>query len=166
MGTRAVRRLQLLWRTWAGWEAATPADPDTETGGPGKEGLGAAIDAEPAWVVYLHQPAVRVALADALLYLTVMSCGLLMTAYLKWLGLTEAVLALWRGVAAFAGIAATAVFPAFQRSKGEGSIHTICYVFFFLFFFPVFFSVSFPHLLPHVAGTSLAVSRGLSMCEL
>eukprot|EP00884_Botryococcus_braunii_P015391 jgi/Botrbrau1/2535/Bobra.0079s0023.1 len=73
---------------------------------------------ESAWAVYLRQSAVRVALADALLYLTVMSGGLLMTAYLKWLGLSEAGLALWRGFAALAGVAATYIFPPLRRYKG------------------------------------------------
>jgi hypothetical protein len=79
---------------------------------------------ESAWAVYLRQSAVRVALADALLYLTVMSGGLLMTAYLKWLGLSEAALALWRGFAALAGVAATYIFPPLRRYKGTPCCRT------------------------------------------
>lgn len=61
-------------------------------------GLGAWLhrQAQP-WAVYARQPAAAPALALALLYLTVMSWGTLMTAYLKAAGLPEAELALYRG---------------------------------------------------------------------
>ncbi len=49
------------------------------------------------WAVYARQPAAAPALALALLYLTVLSWGTLMTAYLKAEGLPEAELALYRG---------------------------------------------------------------------
>lgn len=49
------------------------------------------------WAVYSQQPAAAPALALALLYLTVLSWGTLMTAYLKAEGLPEAELALYRG---------------------------------------------------------------------
>ena len=42
------------------------------------------------WGPYFRQGIWPAALALALLYLTVLSLGLLMTAYLKWLGMTEA----------------------------------------------------------------------------
>ena len=50
-----------------------------------------------AWALYAQQPAAAAALALALLYLTIMSWGTLMTAYLKTLGLPESELALYRG---------------------------------------------------------------------
>jgi len=46
---------------------------------------------------YVRQPAVIPACALALLYLTVMSFGTLMTAYLKWRGLGETELSVYRG---------------------------------------------------------------------
>ena len=50
-----------------------------------------------AWGLYARQPAAAAALALALLYLTVLSWGTLMTAYVKSLGLPEAELAVYRG---------------------------------------------------------------------
>ena len=50
-----------------------------------------------AWSLYARQPAAAAALALALLYLTVLSFGTLMTAYLKALGMPEAELAVYRG---------------------------------------------------------------------
>jgi hypothetical protein len=46
--------------------------------------------------------------------------GLLMTSYLKWRGLSETLLSLYRGGGALAGIASTLVFPALQRRLGAG----------------------------------------------
>lgn len=45
--------------------------------------------------------------------------GLLMTAYLKSLGMTEAVLSLFRGVGAASGVAATFTYPVLHRKLGE-----------------------------------------------
>jgi iron-regulated transporter 1 len=50
-----------------------------------------------AWGLYARQPAAAAALALALLYLTVLSWGTLMTAYVKSLGLPGAELAVYRG---------------------------------------------------------------------
>jgi solute carrier family 40 (iron-regulated transporter), member 1 len=46
---------------------------------------------------YVQQPCMPAAVALALLYLTVMSFGSLMTAYLKWRGMREVTLAVYRG---------------------------------------------------------------------
>lgn len=70
------------------------------------------------WRTYAQQPIAPAAAALALLYLNVMSFGLLMTAYLKWRGLSETLLSLYRGGGALAGIASTLVFPALQRGLG------------------------------------------------
>lgn len=56
--------------------------------------------------------------ALALLYLTALSLGILMTAYLKWLGLSEAVLSIYRGVAAFSGVLGARLYPLLQRGLG------------------------------------------------
>lgn len=44
--------------------------------------------------------------------------GLLMTAYLRWLGVAEAELSLWRGAGAVAGVAATFAYPRLHRAAG------------------------------------------------
>ena len=75
-----------------------------------------------AWRLYLGQKALPAALALALLYLTVMSLGLLMTAYLKWHGMSEATLSLARGLGAASGIAATFVFPVLHSRTGKALI--------------------------------------------
>ncbi|KAI3430443.1 hypothetical protein D9Q98_005038 [Chlorella vulgaris] len=71
-----------------------------------------------SWTLYACQPAAPAAAALALLYLTVLSWGTLMTAYLKTLGLPEADLAVWRGLGAASGILATLTFPPLHRRLG------------------------------------------------
>lgn len=46
-------------------------------------------------------------------YFTVLSFGMLMTAYLKWAGMPESILGVTRGIGAGFGITATFVFPWF-----------------------------------------------------
>lgn len=70
------------------------------------------------WVEYLIQPASLAAASLALLYLTVMSFGTLMTAYLNWAGIGEVELAVYRGLGALSGIAATLAFPPVVGSLG------------------------------------------------
>lgn len=60
---------------------------------------------------YLRQPALRPMLSLAMLYLNVLSLGFLMTAFLKWQGLSEAEVSAWRGGGALSGLAATVIFP-------------------------------------------------------
>ena len=71
------------------------------------------------WATYFRQSTWPAALALALLYLTVLSLGLLMTAYLKWQGMSEAVLSLYRGAGAVSGLLSTVVFPTIHRSTGN-----------------------------------------------
>ena len=59
------------------------------------------------------------AFALALLYLTVLSFGLLATAYLNWRGMSEAELSIYRGLGAIAGISATFIFPPMHGKLGE-----------------------------------------------
>ncbi|KAL3139042.1 hypothetical protein ABBQ32_005843 [Trebouxia sp. C0010 RCD-2024] len=70
---------------------------------------------EGGWAIYFKQSMWPAALALGLLYLTVLSLGLLMTAYLKWQGMTEAVLSVYRGAGAVSGLLATVAFPTFHR---------------------------------------------------
>jgi iron-regulated transporter 1 len=77
----------------------------------------AAAQAE-ALRLYARQPAAPAGAALALLYLTVMSFGPLMTAFLNWRGLGAAALAEYRGAGAAAGVAATFAFPRAARAAG------------------------------------------------
>lgn len=78
------------------------------------------------WATYFRQSTWPAALALALLYLTVLSLGLLMTAYLKWQGMSEAVLSLYRGAGAVSGLLSTVVFPPFHRSTGDSDHCIVC----------------------------------------
>ena len=72
-----------------------------------------------SWRAYWDQPTFAAAIALALLYLTVLSLGLLMTAYLKAQGLAEAELAIERGIGALTGILATFTFPPMSSRLGN-----------------------------------------------
>lgn len=75
---------------------------------------------------YFQQSVWPAALSLALLYLTVLSLGLLMTAYLKWQGMTEAVLSLYRGAGAVSGLLATVAFPPIHKVAGNVcSVHKL-----------------------------------------
>ena len=70
------------------------------------------------WIMYVKQPAAVASFSLALLYLSVMSFGSLMTAYLYWSGMGEAELSIYRGAGALSGIAATIAYPPLQRRWG------------------------------------------------
>ncbi|GMN40476.1 hypothetical protein TIFTF001_009697 [Ficus carica] len=67
-----------------------------------------------AWRVYLQQDVLFPGLALALLFLTVLSFGTLMTATLEWEGIPAFVIGIARGISAAIGIAATLVYPILQ----------------------------------------------------
>ncbi len=69
------------------------------------------------WSLYFKQQMWLAALSVSLLHLTVLSLGLLMTAYLKWQGLSEAELSLKRGCGAMCGLIATCVLPILQQAS-------------------------------------------------
>jgi hypothetical protein len=52
-------------------------------------------------------------------YMTVLSLGFLMSSYLKWSGLTEAEVSVYRGVGAITGLIATFLYPWLRRVLGE-----------------------------------------------
>eukprot|EP00898_Chlorokybus_atmophyticus_P002489 jgi/Chlat1/3240/Chrsp22S03423 len=70
-----------------------------------------AVQALSSWRVYWKQETFLPALSLALLYLTVLSFGTLMTAYLKSTGVNELQLAAARGCAAGMGVLATFIYP-------------------------------------------------------
>ena len=76
-----------------------------------------------SWRAFWNQRTRAAAIALALLYLTVLSLGLLMTAYVKAQGLTEAELAVDRGFGAVTGVLATFSFPPMRRKLGKSCNH-------------------------------------------
>lgn len=68
--------------------------------------------------VYLKQSCSQPAISLALLYCTVLSFGLLSTAYLKHLGLSEALLSVARGAGAVSGLMATLAYPRLRTCLG------------------------------------------------
>ncbi|GAB4820184.1 hypothetical protein N2152v2_007230 [Parachlorella kessleri] len=78
----------------------------------------ALLRAAQRWSPALRQAVTPAALALALLYLTVLSFGTLMTAYLKWRGMAEAELSVYRGFGALSGVLATLTFPTLQHTAG------------------------------------------------
>jgi len=81
---------------------------------------------EGGWGIYFQQRLWPAALALALLYLTVLSLGLLMTAYLKWQGMSEAELSLYRGAGAVSGLLSTVVFPTIHKQTGASAVLRYC----------------------------------------
>ena len=71
------------------------------------------------WTVYFQQGPALYAFSLATVYLTVLSFGVLMTAYLNWSGMTEAELSIYRGLGALAGVSMTFIFPPLQHSIGR-----------------------------------------------
>lgn len=84
------------------------------------------------WCAYLSHPVSPASIFYCLLYLTILDGGTLMTAYLKWLGVSEAVLGGTRGFGALFGLLGTAVFPSIYRCLG--SLRKTGVVFLWLFF--------------------------------
>eukprot|EP00210_Caulerpa_lentillifera_P006279 g5998.t1 len=68
--------------------------------------------------LYIQQSSVLAAMSLAILHLTVLSFGVLMTAYVKWLGLTEAILSLYRGFGALTGVLGAKAFPYIHKRLG------------------------------------------------
>ena len=69
-------------------------------------------------LVYFQQPFTASAFALALIYLTVMSFGTVMTGYLAWTGVSEFKLSIFRGLGAVSGVCATLAFPMLYRNQG------------------------------------------------
>ncbi|GIM03628.1 hypothetical protein Vretimale_8348, partial [Volvox reticuliferus] len=71
-----------------------------------------------SWHAYWKQPVLLLCLALALLYMTVLSLGFLMTSFLKWSGLSEVEVSAYRGIGALTGLAATVIFPQLSARAG------------------------------------------------
>lgn len=67
------------------------------------------------WAAYFNQSTLLAGLALALLYLTVLSLGFLMTSFLAWQGMSEATISLFRSAGALSGLMATLLFHPLQR---------------------------------------------------
>lgn len=82
--------------------------------------------------LYFKQTCVLAMLSLAFLYFTVLSFGFLMTPYLITLGLSEALLSIYRGFAALTGVLGAKAFPIFHSKLG---LHTsgLLSITFFLF---------------------------------
>jgi iron-regulated transporter 1 len=76
--------------------------------------LRALLGAE-GWSAYFQQTTLLPGLALALLYLTVLSLGFLMTSFLAWQGMSEATISVFRSAGALSGLLATVVFHPLQR---------------------------------------------------
>eukprot|EP00798_Chlamydomonas_sp_ICE-L_P006629 gene6629-3285_t len=63
-----------------------------------------------AWLTYCKQEVLLANLSLATLYCTVLSLGFLMTAYLRWSGMNEAEVSLYRALGGLAGLLATGIF--------------------------------------------------------
>ena len=71
-----------------------------------------------SWKVYMRQSVLLPCLSLALLYCTVLSLGFLMTSFLKWSGMTEVEVAMYRGLGALTGLAATVFYAPFCKWMG------------------------------------------------
>ena len=71
------------------------------------------------WAIYFRQSTALFAFSLALVYMTVLSFGALMTAYLNAEGMTEAELSVFRGLGAIGGVSATFLFPILHTFVGE-----------------------------------------------
>lgn len=78
--------------------------------------------------LYLKQDCVWYSASLALVYLTVMSFGTIMTGYLAWRGLGESVLSIFRGIGAALGVGATVFFPYASTRWGlpKSALFAIC----------------------------------------
>jgi len=70
-----------------------------------------------AIALYLAQPVLQPAVCLALLYLTVLSMGFVMTAYLHWAGLRDLEIALLRAAGSLTGLLATALVPCLTPAR-------------------------------------------------
>lgn len=68
--------------------------------------------------VYMNQPFTYYAISLAMTYMTVISFGSTMTAFLAFSGVGEAILSLFRGFGAVCGVSATLIFPRISLTLG------------------------------------------------
>ncbi len=70
------------------------------------------------YIDFLNSGCAGAMTAYAFLYMTVLSYGSLMTVYLRWSGMSDAMVGVLRGGAAFSGLMGAFVFPFVNRSFG------------------------------------------------
>ena len=83
------------------------------------------------YIDFLNSGCAGAMTAYAFLYMTVLSYGSLMTVYLRWSGMSDAMVGVLRGGAAFSGLMGAVVFPFVNRSFGlyYASVISIVYQF-------------------------------------
>ena len=74
---------------------------------------------KPIYIIHDTSPALPAHAPPTHVRLQVLSLGFLMTAFLRWCGMSEAELSLYRGLGALAGLAATALFPPLRARIGR-----------------------------------------------
>lgn len=92
-----------------------PKPPGGSSAGASKWPLAALVS---GWHTYFAQSTLLAGLALALLYLSVLSLGFLMTAFLKYGGMTEVALSGFRAAGALSGLLAPAIFPPLSERLG------------------------------------------------
>lgn len=80
------------------------------------------------WRSYLQQNILPVTVARAMLAFTVMGFGALMTAYLKWRGMSEARLSMFRGLGAVSGVISTYSFSWLHDKLGASHSEAAAYM--------------------------------------
>jgi iron-regulated transporter 1 len=180
----AVYNAVVYWpecRLLSAAQAASPALQQPRAPAPAPAGTAATASVSATaglrgtWAVYARQPVFPAAVALALLYLTVLSLGFLMTAYLHWCGVHDVVIAIFRAVGAATGLSATAAFPPAARATRLPVIAAAAVAFQLLWLLigvlPVSFSSGSASLpappLLRLLMASIAISRaGLWMADL
>ena len=75
-----------------------------------------------SWRCYSHQPVLLACLSLSLIYCTVLSLGFLMTSFLKWSGMSEIEVSMYRGLGALTGLAATVTYATLQKWMGSARV--------------------------------------------
>ncbi|KAK1934591.1 Solute carrier family 40 member 1 [Phytophthora citrophthora] len=68
------------------------------------------------WSNYIKHPVFLISFSFCALYMTILSGGALNTAYLKWRGISNALLGASRGAGALTGLVGTLIFPSLRNS--------------------------------------------------
>ena len=120
------------------------------------------------WKSYWRHPVSQASIAYGLLWFTVLDNGVLMTSYLKWLGIPEGPLGISRGIGAMFGIIGTWLHPVIVRRLSDDSTSGLLFVWmFWLLLLPIGASFMFygtTQTSAIVMIVSVTVSRALLWC--